>query len=146
MADHSEDRAVLNTASYLIQWLNNSYFSLKSPRHMPSLTVRFRYMSFWENVYVALWDPEWTQILVYLGPSPRDWRTMINWNLVPTILHKPWDMWSLWKAVGTTLSSNHWEKVLNSINILCTQDLRVQRIHPHVSHVKWHILQVFFHM
>ena len=101
---------------------------------------------------------------VYLGPSPCDWRTMINWtvvqtifhndhisqglckivwtkfhvllfsncgsqiwksllnmshfvpifrtfspqlenndtfNLVPTILHKPWDMWSLWKFIGT---------------------------------------------
>ena len=38
-----------------------------------------------------------------LGPSPRDWRTMIHQNIVLTVLHTPWDMWSMWKTVRTTL-------------------------------------------
>ena len=51
LTDYCKARAVLNTASFLIQWLNNSSFSSKSPRHLPSLTVGARDMEFWENVY-----------------------------------------------------------------------------------------------
>ena len=36
-----------------------------------------------------------------LGQSPRDWRTVMYWNVVLTIFHKLWDIWSLWKIVRT---------------------------------------------
>ena len=39
----------------------------------------------------------------FSGPSPCNWRTTIHWNVVLTVLHTPWDMWSLWKTVETTL-------------------------------------------
>ena len=39
----------------------------------------------------------------FSGPSPRNWRTTIHWNVVLTVLHTPWNMWSMWKTVGTTL-------------------------------------------
>ena len=34
--------------------------------------------------------------------SPRLEKT-VHWNVILKILHKPWDMWSLWKIVGTTI-------------------------------------------
>ena len=39
----------------------------------------------------------------FSGPSPRNWTTTIHWNVVRTVLHTPWDMWSMWKTGGTTL-------------------------------------------
>ena len=33
------------------------------------------------------------QFSYFSGPSPRDWRTMIYWNVVLTIFHKSWDKW-----------------------------------------------------
>ena len=38
-------------------------------------------------VYVALWDPESTKFQYYLWPSPRDWRTLIHFNVVLTVFH-----------------------------------------------------------
>ena len=37
--------------------------------------------------YVALWDPESTKLQCYLGPSLRDWRTLIHFNVVLTVFH-----------------------------------------------------------
>ena len=37
--------------------------------------------------YVALLNPESTKFQCYLGPSPRDWRTFIHINEVPTVFH-----------------------------------------------------------
>ena len=55
----------------------------------------------------------------FLDQSPHDWRTMMHWNVVPTIFHKPWDIWSLWKIpeqyLNVSLSSNYGERALNSI-------------------------------
>ena len=36
-------------------------------------------------------------------PSPCNWITTIHWNVVLTVLHTPWDMWSTWETVRTTL-------------------------------------------
>ena len=41
----------------------------------------------WKFSYVALWDPESTKFQWYLGPSPRNWRTLIHFNVVSTISH-----------------------------------------------------------
>ena len=72
----------------------------------------------------------------FAGPSPRNWRITIHWNVVLTVLHTPWDMWSMWKTIGTTLKCinvlqsreegpiYHW----NSID----SGPRVQRIHLNV--------------
>ena len=42
---------------------------------------------FVRNKYVPLWDPESTKFQCYLGPSPRDWRTLIHFNVVGTVFH-----------------------------------------------------------
>ena len=55
-----------------------------------------------------IWD--WS-----LEPSPCDWRTTIHWNVVLTILHKPWDMWSLWKIVRTTFQCIIMRPCLNEL-------------------------------
>ena len=39
------------------------------------------------NALVVVWNPECTKCWCYLGPSPWNWRTMINWNIVPPIFH-----------------------------------------------------------
>ena len=36
-------------------------------------------------------------------PFPPNWRTMIHWNVLLRVLHTHWDIWSMWKTVGTTL-------------------------------------------
>ena len=64
-----------------------------------------------------------------IGPSPRDWRTMIHWNVVPTIFHNDHISQGLCKIVNVLLSSNCGEKVLKSIKIWWTQDLRVQHMY-----------------
>ena len=48
---------------------------------------------------------KWKKMLKFwyhLGPSPRDWRTMIHWNVVPTIFHSDHISQGLWKIVRTT--------------------------------------------
>ena len=66
----------------------------------------------------------------FSGSSSRNWRTSIHWNVVLTILNKPWDMWSLLTNFelhfNVSLFSNRGEKVLKSIKTWWTQDLRVQ--------------------
>ena len=73
----------------------------------------------------------------FSGPTCRNWRTTIHWNVVMAILHKLWDIWSLWKIVGTTFQCiivlHPREKVINSLKIWWTQDLKVQHIHLHID-------------
>ena len=52
--------------------------------------------------YVALWDPESTQFQCYLGPSPRDWRTLIHFNVVLTVFHIDHISQGLCKTARTT--------------------------------------------
>ena len=54
------------------------------------------------NWYVALWDPECTQFQCCLGPSPRDWRTLIHFNVVLTVFHIDHISQGVCKTVRTT--------------------------------------------
>ena len=38
----------------------------------------------------------------FLRPSTVDWRTLMHWNVTPTIFQKPWHMWLSWKIIRTT--------------------------------------------
>ena len=53
-------------------------------------------------LYVALWDPESTKFQCYLGPSPRDWRTLIHFNVVLTVFHIDHISQGVCKTVRTT--------------------------------------------
>ena len=53
--------------------------------------------------YVALWDPESTKFQCYLWPSPCDWRTLIHFNVVLTVLHIDHISQGVCKTVRTTL-------------------------------------------
>ena len=47
--------------------------------------------------------PKYVPFFTYfLGPSPRDLRTTIHWNVFPTNFFSPLYTWSLWKTVRTT--------------------------------------------
>ena len=39
----------------------------------------------------------------FSGSSPHNWRIMTHWNVFLTVLNTPWDMWSMWEIVETTL-------------------------------------------
>ena len=52
--------------------------------------------------YVALWDPESTKFQCYLGPYPSDWRTLIHFNVVPTVFHIDHISQGVCKTVRTT--------------------------------------------
>ena len=54
------------------------------------------------KTYVALWYPESTKFQCYLGPSPRNRRTLIHFNVVPTIFHIDHISQGVWKTVRTT--------------------------------------------
>ena len=53
-------------------------------------------------MYVALWYPESTQFQCYLGPSTRNWRTLINFNIVLTVFHIDRISLGVCKTVKTT--------------------------------------------
>ena len=70
-------------------------------------------------------------IVMYLFRTiSRDWRTMIHQNVVLTVLHTPEICGPCGKLSelhwNVSMSSNRGKKVLNSIEIGLTQDLRVQ--------------------
>ena len=52
--------------------------------------------------YVALWDPESTKCQCYLRPSPCNWRTLIHFNVVPTVFHIDHISQGVFKTVRTT--------------------------------------------
>ena len=60
----------------------------------------------------------WVQQI--LGPSLRNWRTLIHWNVFPTIFHNDHISQGLWKVVRTTFQcidvSNRRETILKSRN------------------------------
>ena len=56
------------------------------------------------NAYVALWDPESTQFQCYLGPSPRDGRTLVHFNVVLTFFH----IYPIYQGVCKTVSTTFW--------------------------------------
>ena len=55
----------------------------------------------WQH-YIALWDPESAKFECYWGPSPRDWRTLIHFNVVSTVFHIDHISQGVCKTVRTT--------------------------------------------
>ena len=47
-------------------------------------------------------DPEFSKFQCYLGPSPRDWRTLIHFNVVPTVFHIDHKSQGMCQTVRTT--------------------------------------------
>ena len=92
-------------------------------------TVKYQ---LWSVTYVALWDPESTQFQCYLRPSPRDWKTLIHFNVVLTVFwlfcRDPEICGQCGKLLelhwNVSMSFNRGEKVLNSIEIWWTQEHR----------------------
>ena len=72
--------------------------------------VYMDFFGFSENfhiyIFVALWDPESTKFQCYLGPSPRDWRTLIHFNVVLTVFHMDRISQGVCKTVRTTFQCN----------------------------------------
>ena len=93
-----------------------------------------------------LWDRFVPYFFHFLGSSPHNWRTTIDWNVVLPILHKPYVliMENVRKYISMyhcppirgkyTVERKKGEKILNCIKISRTQDLRVLHITSHASH------------
>ena len=78
----------------------SGYISLYIPL---LVTIQIQYEVIILNIpYVSLWDPESTKFQGYFGHSPRNWRTLIHFNVFLTVFHIDHISQGVCKTVGTT--------------------------------------------
>ena len=79
-------------------WAHHSIHSCKKFGHSYTLWTS----EIWQNADVELWDPECMTLNTILDCSPRDWKTLIHFNVVLTIFHIDHISQGVWKNVRNT--------------------------------------------